>query len=259
MSGDVRVARKLEFYAPHTRMGKDAVVQGKLQEAMVHFKDDFMYDTMATDRWAASVGNGGNAPAIVVGANGLVNIATNAGASDVTEMYGEALWYPRQHITIEARLYLANITTVSAAFGLANAAANTNDEIVVSIGGSDALTLGTNIVDAACFLFDTAADTDRWFAVSTVGGAAAEGGVLAAGITPVNSTFEVFKIDVDIDGNATFYRNGAVVKYIATAVAAANALRPYLAIKTRTTAARTLFCDYIEVWQNRAETATVVW
>lgn len=259
MAGDIRVGRKLEFYAPHTRMGRDAVVQGRHQEAMVHFVDDFMYDTMDTGKWAASVGNGGNAPAIVVGANGLVNICTNGAASDVTEMYGEAIWYPRQHITIEARLYLTDITTVNAAFGLVNAASNTNDKDVCAIGGSDALTLGTNITDAAVFLFDTAGDTDRWFAISTINAAAAQGGVLATGITPVNSTFEVFRIDVDKLGNATFYRNGAVVKYIATAVTTTTALRPYLAILTHASAARSLFCDYIEGWQNRAETATVIW
>ena len=266
MAVDVRVARKLEFRAGTTqlRMGREAVVRGRQQEAMAHFFDDFDADTIPLSTtqgsfWAAETANGGVTPAIVVGANGLVNIATTANNLDVTEVYGQKIWYPRQGLTFEARLNLAAITTINVAFGLVDEASKTDDMTAFFVAAGGGPTVKTGITDAACFVFDTAMTTAKWVAATSIAAAAAQGGTITSAVAPAGGTFETFRIHIDTLGNATFWRNGLRERTIAAAVTNTAALRPYLAVATRTTAAKKIYVDYVECWQDRRESSSVLW
>lgn len=257
MSGLVKVDRELKFARAPLRMGKDSIVNGRFNLAYVTFVDDFLGDTLNADYWASSVGNGGNAPAVSVAANGTAIMAANGADNDCSEWYGEANWYAAQECVIEVRYKVNAITAMSYAVGFANAASNTDNKIAFMIGGSNAITIGTNVTDAACVVFDTDADTDKIFCISTIGGAAAQSVITA--LAPEANTYEVVSIHLDATGNAAFYRNGACIGYIALAVTATTALRPYLAIKDDNNTARLLTVDYVKCWEKRAESSSVVW
>jgi hypothetical protein len=257
VSGLVKVERELKFNANPLRMGPEAVVDGRFNEAMVHGGDDFLVDTLNGDLYASSVGNGGVAPAIVVGANGLAAIAVNASDNDVAEWYGEANWYAAQGAVFECRFKVNAITTVAYNVGLMAVACATNDKISLMVGGSNAVELGANVTDIAAFVFDTDADTDVIYCVSSKNGAAAQ--KVATALAPVADTFEVVSIHLDSSGNARFFRNGVAVGFIAAAVTATVGLRPYFALKGNSTTGRTLTVDYWQCWQNRRESAAVVW
>jgi hypothetical protein len=227
-------------------------------QSMVYFEDDFLVDTLNGDYWAESVGNGGVTLTLAAAANGTATTAVNATDNDVAEIYGPALYYARQACVFECRLKVNAITTVSFAAGFANAASATNDKIVFD-ATTDTLTAGTNITDAAVFLFDTDATTDRWFAAAINASGTPQGGVMATGIVPAADTYEVLKVAFNAAGDAGFYRNGVCVYSIPLAVAPTVALRPYFALKGCATTARLLTVDYVKVWQNRLETSTVVW
>ena len=238
-------------------MGPDAAVKGNFNPAKVFYMDDFFVNN-ETLQWTKSVGNGG-VGAVTAAQNGIYRLTTNATAEDVAELEGiNAEFYAQSGgITIETRLKVNAITTVGIAAGLANAYADANNTVIAVIGGSDAVTI-TTAVDLALFVFDTGADTDRWFAVSCLNGAAAQKKVCAAGIAPVNATYEVQRIDIDVLGNATFFRNGALMGYLPLAVTPTVALRPYFSIISHATG-RLLDIDYVKVWASRRETATVAW
>jgi hypothetical protein len=246
-----RVEKRLEFngeakYAPNIR--------GPLSEEMVHFVDDFLVDTLNGDNYATSVGNGG-AVAIVVGQNGIVRLTANTGADDnVAELEGEANWYAQAGgLQADFRLKIDNILTTGIAFGFADAYANTNDQIAMEISTTTIVDRGTDFVG---FCYDTDATNKYWHAVNTKN--TTQAGTSLA-VAPVNATYERFRISIDELGNATFFRNGAVAHYKASAVTNTAALRLYAGLITRgSSAVRNLDIDKIEAWNNRMETPAIL-
>jgi hypothetical protein len=257
MSGLIKVDRELKINANPLRMGPESVVDGRFNDSMCRFYDDFLGDTLNADFYSSSAANGGTAPAITVGANGLAKIVAGTGDNDVCEWTGEANWYCAQKPVIEVRYAVNAITEVALNVGFCDDLSATNDKIALLIATAT-YAIGTNVTDAALFVFDTDATSATWRCASTLNGATPQN-VTLTGIAPVAATFEVIAIHLDELGNARFYRNGVQCGYLALAVTPAVALRPYLAVKANTTTGRELTADYIKIWQNRRESSTVVW
>lgn len=248
----------LELLSTPLAMGFESVVKGEFNPAKVFLFEDFLGDTLNTDLWAEKVDAGGNANAIVAGAaNGVVALATNATDNDLNAMYGAANWYGQQNCTIECRLKVNAITEVGVCFGFTNAEPATDNHLVHMIASGTTVTDGTNVTDAATFAFDTDGSNDKWYlctskATSTVGGA-------ATALAPEANTYEVLKIMIDSSGNCHFFRNGVALGTRAAAITATVALAPYFAVKNNNNTARLLTVDYVKLWQDRAESATVIW
>jgi hypothetical protein len=122
-------------------------------------------------------------------------------------------------------------------------------EMPFTLGAGDALT--SNATDAVGVLFDTAADTDKWWLVGVANDvdATKQDSTLA----PTANTFETWRIEVDRTGIATFYRNGvAIGTTMSGAVTATVPLTPVIAAFARSTTAKTIDADYVYVTQQRA-------
>lgn len=256
MSNQLRVGRKIIFNGAADQgyaMGYQANVDGKFNLAMVTFYDDFMGDLLA-DEWQPTVNLGGVC-AINAAANGTVRLTSNTADDDKAELALGLNWYAQQACCMEARIKVDNITTVGINVGFSDAVAEADDQVAFEIS---AATIVDRCSDGVAFVFDTDATTDVWYMCNTKAGTQA--GTAITGVAPVNATYEVFRIDLDTSGNATFWRNGVCVGAKAAAVTTTTALTPYIAVISRAgSASRNLDVDYVKAWQLRAESSSVVW
>lgn len=219
---------------------------------MVHLFDDFLGDALSAE-WNGAAGTDPQAvaPAVNVQAGGVVRLtAGDAGtgvAADGSVLNRELVFYPNKGgLTLEARVKLSAITDVILNVGFTDTKAL---ELPFEIGASDALT--SNATDAACFVFDTGADTDAWHCAGVANDVDAADPPTAAGSAPVAGTWVVLRIEISKTGVADFYVNDQHVAQLAAAVTASVALTPVVAICSDTTTAVSVDVDYIWVRVDR--------
>lgn len=220
----------------------------------VHVFDDFLGDVVA-DQWNTQVGNDTLPPSatINVAQHGTVRLLTgnDAGASHAAngvQFEGRLSWKAsNKNLSFEARVKADAITSLALFLGFTDQTAAL--EFPFTLGGSDALT--SNATDAVGFLFDTAADTDKWFLVGVANNVDAT--KQNTGYAPVVDTYETLRVDVDANGTATFYRNNVQVGVpMKSAVTPSVALVPVIAAFSRTTTSRNIDVDYVSVGQSRS-------
>lgn len=153
-------------------------------------------------------------------------------------------------IVMEARLKIVSaVTTVQVCVGFTD---STSLELPVSIGGSDALT--TTASDFAGFVYDTGADTDRWFGVA-VDSDTDDTSSASTGIVPVADTYQVLKVEVAPSGNVVrFSIDGVEVLKFNPGSAGVSPnvnLYPTIIVNSTTTTSRTVKVDYVKVWASR--------
>lgn len=243
MSQQVSVERDLVFKgaAAHT-----SNVEGNICfDKHVYFND---FDGAAVDETHdidVNEAHGGTG-AIAAIDNGAYRLASSTTDNDKAEAATGLYWKARNNCVMEARVKVDNVDTVGINVGFSDAPEEANDQIAFEI---NVATVTDRCSNGVCFAYDTDATTKRWYIVNTK--ADAEGGTLTS-FTPAADTYEVFRIELDASGNATYYRNGVAVGYKVNAVTATTALTPYVAVISRAgTAARNLDIDYIKCWQDR--------
>ncbi len=241
MIQQMRVERKLEFVGVAKQK---ANIFGNPCFDKVVFYDDFLGDALDA-RWAPSGDNGGT-EAITVGTGGTVTLTTGGTDHDRSILAHELNWYANKACVIEARIKVNAITAVAINMGFSDAKTEANDLIPFMISVTTVTDTASN---AVCFVFDTDADSDVWYMCNTI--ANTQTGTSTA-IAPVADTYETFRVELDILGNATFYRNGIAVGYKALAVTITTALTPIFAVIEHGTSARVLTVDYVYCWQNRS-------
>ncbi len=224
---------------------------GRLLEAEpldnVTLLDHFLGDTI-DGKYQAQAGTDPQAvaPAIVaVTVNGVIAlVAGDAGtgyAADGSQLTVGLNWSAAMgELTLRARI--KSVTAVTNRLIIVGFTDTTAVEAPFTIGAADAVT--SNASNAVCLVFDTAAATDQWFALGVKADVDA-GGVTSA--TPVADTWHDVEITIDVDGNAQFKIDGALVASVANAVTAATALTPIIAVGSNTTAVQTLHADAIYV------------
>jgi hypothetical protein len=219
-------------------------VEGNISFKKCVFYDDFLGDLLA-DEWAPTNANGGT-EAITAASGGTLTLTTATTDHD-RSIIGTALnWYPAQNCIMEARVKVDSIADVGIFVGFSDAVTEANDTVPFNINGTTVEDTATNGVG---FCYSTDATTDKWYIVNTNAGT--QGGTIMAN-APVAATYETFRVAVDAAGNATYYRNDALVGYKALAVATTSTFSPVLSCITHTTAAKVLSVDYVKCWQDRA-------
>ena len=171
--------------------------------------DDFLYQTIAeTDTpWILNSGIDAQAidPAIYAQEYGVLRCRTGdddgATANDASQFVC--------HIPVQAdSLGLVMETRLRINTAITNVAVNigftdiTTLEEPFTIAGGDAVT--SNATDAACFTYDTDADTDEWFALA-VDSDTDDSGNSTTGTAPTADVYQVFRIEIDSDGNTIRY------------------------------------------------------
>lgn len=230
----------------------NAIFKGRIENtAKVTLFDDFLGDVIA-DQWSAAKGSDGQAviAAINSQASGAVRLTagdTTTVAESCSSLTHGLNWVPANGgLVFEAKVTpVSSVANVAYFIGFSDVLATTTLEEPITLSTT---TFTANAADAVGFVFDTAATTDVFYAV----GVAAT--VVTAGVAtsaPVADTAVTLRVEVSTAGQATFYRNGALVGTIAAAVTAATALTPIVEVMARTTTAKAIDVDYIYVSQTR--------
>lgn len=221
----------------------------------VIWRDDFLGDALDT-RWNVVEGTDSataDAAILAAGIGGILRITTgNDGtglAADLIQLNLGILQFQASNggLAIEARFKLSAITTCYGFFGFTDVA--TLEAPIESAASANTLT--TNATDAVGVMFDTRMSTDNWWLV----GVATDVDATAqdSGYAPVAGTYEVWRVEVNSAGKATFFRNGLQVgTQMSGAVTAAADLTPTIGFgKTSVAASMTVDLDYIQVEMDR--------
>ena len=150
-------------------------------------------------------------------------------------------------LVFETRLHIDSaVTTVSVCAGLTDI---TTLQEPASIAGT---TITTTAVNAVVFCYDTAADTDEWYAIGVDTNTDATGNAIT-GTAPTADIFQVLRIEVDADGEtARLYIDGTLeVSLTAAATAASANLFATVTVNATTTTSRAVDVDYIYVGHTR--------
>ena len=149
----------------------------------------------------------------------------------------------------ECRVSFDQLTGVSANFGLSDTLATDAERLLHTVDSGTVADGGLTVTNTVELAFSSdATATDKWQYVSenagTIGNSAAEE---ASASGPTADTFDILRIEVDADGTARYYLNGALETTRTTAVATTSLLIPYIAMDSGTDAQTVtdLTVDYI--------------
>lgn len=219
--------------------------------------DDFLQDTLEADHWdAVSLqATGGTDFAIsttagdpVAGHGGWVAGTTGTGDNDAEALFGQLAWKAGRAgngmLVYEAAISLPSVAGVGFSVGLTDA--RTESAALFALSGT---TWTTTPTDAVAWAFDTDATTD---VANGIGVKADVDTAAVAGVIPVATTFERYRIEIDSTGRAYFFQGSGVgvqpslVGTVADAVTTTVLLAPYIEVSCKAGgAAKSLECDYI--------------
>lgn len=178
------------------------------------------------------------------GATGTLGATTASMAVSGIQLDRGLNWKASQgNLTLEYRVKLGKIATIAAFLGFTNQVAALQMP-VNSSGAADGLTY--NAADCVGVLFDTTMATKNYWLTGQA--ASVPGVAVNTAAAPVAAAFDVWRIELDKSGNATFYKNNKRVGQVALAVTPTVALTPVIAAFNRATATDgtcIVTCDYI--------------
>jgi hypothetical protein len=175
---------------------------------------------------------------------GMAQITTGGSDDDDCDFASELVYLVSNGCTLEARIAQTDIDGTAINVGFSDATGEGADVIAVMYATATATTAAT---DCAVFFQDPDATTNLIRAMSVAGGT--DGTIHSTGITPVDTTYHVYKVVVNGDGSVEFLLDGArVALEAAGAVAITATLCMYIAIINREGGANTLDIDYIRCW-----------
>jgi hypothetical protein len=216
--------------------------------------DDFIQQTLteADTPWILNSGSDDLAidPAINAQECGVVRLTGGDGDGTVAVDGSQIVCHiPVQAdstgLIFETRLNIDSaITGVAVNAGFTDA---TGLEEPFSIGAADAIT--STASDAACFVYDSDADTKQWFACA-VDGDTDDTGNATTSTAPVADTYQVLRIEVSSDGaTIRFLINGTLVKTLSGAAGVSPDVNLYATVIACSdgAAAKSVDVDYIYV------------
>ena len=228
---------------------------GSDRTRVVELYDDFVGEELDSYRWGFQAGSDAEVifPTVLddqVG--GVVRLTTGDDAAASMAVNGVQLqsqlnWKANQGgLSCEFRVALDLITSVALFIGLTDQRAAL--EIPFTLAAGDALT--STATDAVGVLFDTDADSDNWWLVGVK--ADVDATKQDSGVAPAAGTFETWRIELDADGTARFYRNGSLIgTAMSNALTPSVALTPVVAAFSRSASSRNVDVDMIHARAQR--------
>lgn len=218
--------------------------------------DDFLTFDVTTD-WLLTEGTDAatiSADTRGQGVGGVLRLTTgDTGtglAADTAQVkHRKRLWRAAYgNLTFQVRAKISQATDVYVYLGFTDVTADTLEAPIMSSGVGNGLT--TNASNAVGFMVDTRMTADTIWCTGVRDDVDAT--AFNTGVTPTTDLYRILRIDLDTEGNATFYRDGHKVGYVAGAVEPNTALTPILTIsKTTGASSVNLDIDYVNVYMNR--------
>lgn len=215
--------------------------------------DDFLHPAAdATNDWTESDDSGTSAAGdIVAGINGIYQMDTGTDADKFRCLSSEICWEAAKGCGCEVRL--ATLTADAAimlVFGFTDAKAEGSGTIAFTDLALAAATVDSVAEDAV--MFGVRAETsDDVYALSVKNNGTPQS--TDTGTDIVLTTYHIYRIQLDTDGNARFYIDGVLVAEHLLAVTTTDDL--CFAVQCLITAGSTanfVNIDYIKVWQERS-------
>ncbi len=217
------------------------------------FHGDVAADAQLEDYF--DLANGSAAQAVdatmTAGINGTITLVSgNAGTGVAADgsAIGQALAWEADNgnLVIEARVHVDDVTDTIINVGFTDVLPGGTLELPFELNTATVTSTATN---AVAWMFDTGATNDNWHCIGVK--ADTDSNLINAGVAPVNSTYDVLRIEVDSSGNAECFLNGVSHGYLGAAVTATTDLTPIIIVSADTTASRTLTVDYLFVAMDR--------
>ena len=197
--------------------------------------------------FAGTTENSGTAALLVAKGNGVVTLVTGTTSGNRSALTS-GLNQKAEDGSLVFSAIVMNLTSVATRATFIGLTDTVSLEMPIEISGT---TLTTSATDAVGFVYDTDATTD----VVYIQGVAADvdtalltaqrqnrGG---ATFVPTAGTYNEYRIEVNVDGDAYFYINGEYVGMQANAVTPTVLLTPIVIVEARTTAAQTVYADFV--------------
>ncbi len=248
MSQQVRVEQDIVFAG---RAAYTANIKGNPMPEKVILHDHFIAAPSEQD-WVEEGTNGGTI-AQAAANGGTVTLTLGGANDDVAEFSHAAQWSAAKNAVVEARVKIDDITNVGVNIGWIDADMSTNDQIGFEITGT--ALVNARATDGAVFVFDTDGSNDVWYVAATKANtegtpATFTGQTNGATTAPVNGAYANLRVELNSDGDATFYYNGEAVGFLPTAVTVATLQCPYVANIAREGTAKVATIDRITCWQD---------
>ena len=165
-------------------------------------------------------------------------------AADCEGFNAGLMWFADQgSMVFQARAHIDDITNAICFLGVTDSAAL---EMPATIGvGTDTPAYVAD--DAIGFLYDSGSTTNNWFGIGRDETVASTGVGVVLGSGPANGVYEVFRIEIDADGeNARLYIDSVLVDTItANAIDIDVGLTPVIICDTNAAASVLLDLDYV--------------
>lgn len=234
---------------------------GSTNHGLLYFFTDFL--GAAIDPAVAGVAENSGTAAVTVGQDGgVAGIVTGATSGNRAHLsMGLNFKAANGSLRMETRLKpVTDITNRANFIGFTDTVAQ---EMPIEYATT---TITSTATDAVGFMFDTAGTVAKWHCAAVKNDVdvltLAQGALTIDGAqqAPVADVYENFAIEINVDGDAVYsYGRDAGNKYglrevlrVSDAVTPTVLLTPHVGIETRTTAAKTAYCDYLEVRGGRA-------
>lgn len=226
----------LEFFDTRTLETVDV-------QAPVKFFDEFMGLTVdTTNVWTfAAVNLGGIAGQ--AGLGGYARVTTGAADDDDADLATALNWSTTKGCVMEARLAQNDADGTAINVGFSDATGEDDDKIAITYATTTAT---TNASNAALFFQDPDATTDLFRCMSV--NADTDSTIYSVSGTPADAAMHTYRVEILPDQTCKFWFDGAHVATIASGIAAATSVCPYVAVINRESEANTLDIDYIRVW-----------
>jgi hypothetical protein len=220
----------------------------------VEFFEDFLGDVIPDQINIVEGSDSGTTDAAILagGIGGVMRMTTgDAGsglAADLVQATAALQWQASNgNLCFETRVKASAITTCYFFYGFTDLV--TLEGPVISAGSVDTIT--TQATDAVGFMFDSRMDTDTFHLVGVANNVDATRQAIAT--VPVVDVYQVFRVEVDSAGAATFFVNGVQVgTKMSGAVTPGVDLTPTICVsKTSVAASMLLDVDYWHVSMDR--------
>ena len=229
-------------------------IEGNINPSRLVFYDHFTgiaVDT--TNNWNSA---GQASGAVAQAAPHMATITTEGNDDDEWALSTGLHFYGQYNAACEVRLRNDDLDGLTFYVGFSDAVSESGT-IAFTYSGT---TLTSNASDGAGFVWDTNADTDYVYAVSSKNNA--DGTVISTGLAITKSTWATFRVELRDNGSRTdaiFYFNktgnaiNPVQDYVGTEIDALTRTDPLcvtIACMNEEAAANTLDIDYVKAWQD---------
>jgi hypothetical protein len=241
MSQQVKVQRKLSFY---DAANLKANVGGNMLEEKKHFSDNFMGDTLDTNKWTATVGGSGDAIAISEVSGGECLLTTGGNDNDTSHLGSAIIFRGSKYPVIEARITIDDVTGTALFFGFSDAKSESNGSLAIEYPANS---LTTNATDAVGFVCDADHTSSLLMCCGVYGDTDAT--AVSSGITWTDG--QTKNLRITLEGTiATFYVDGVPVGSLPVAVTSTTLLCAAVQVATRAADGQnTVHLHRIDVWQ----------